>query len=149
MQIQMSREWAGPRDPFGNYSIYPSGHVGIVDADVGAYLVGVGYARPLSTLTVEEQSAVDLIAEIASELRKVNVEPTLEAVATAIVNFAAIQAEQQATGGTATVTTDAPVDPNAATVTVEPEPEPGTSIAAEPPRADEEPATTRRRKAAG
>ena len=94
MRVQLTREWSGPKDPFGNYTLYHQGHVGQIEADVGMFLLAVGYAASIDPLTAEETAALAVFSDVVSALREQNIEPTLESVGQTLGQMIAIEQQQ-------------------------------------------------------
>lgn len=94
--LQMLREWKARENPNGDMRVWPRGHVGQHEDVPAAYLIVVGYAKPISGLSEDQTAIVDAIREVVAGLQaQGRAMPTLDDVVQAV--GAAIAAEADKT----------------------------------------------------
>lgn len=116
IQVQFERNWEDRHeDPSGRSTRqYPRGIVIKVPPERALYLLAVGYAIAVGTLSDDETAAVAELRQVVNALRDLNIEPTIEAVY--MTYNEALQASHAA-AGQQTASTDTDTEPDVADAT--------------------------------
>lgn len=126
LTVQFLRQVEGVPDARGDRALYPKNWSGVVDADLGVYVVAMGYAWRVGDWPIEIEASVEVVRAIIELFRANGVEPTQLDVTREIQARLAL-AEQEAAAS------QAPPIPNAPLPAPEPAPIPNAAVPAPEP----------------